>query len=196
MIDRPALPESCGIAFKEWAGICEALAAGRQSIILRKGGIEDGPGGFAPEHPAFWLYPTAVHQAEQGLKVPAGTDRVGDDGWVTIDALATVESVDRVDDLETLLGLDALHVWTEETIRKRYEYRQPGLWVLGVRVYRLPTPDRVEITPAQLGCKTWVPLESPPSTSGLVPVRDDSEAEGDRARFRELLTMRRAGRRP
>ena len=31
------LPLSCAIAFKEWEGICAALAKGRQSMILRKG---------------------------------------------------------------------------------------------------------------------------------------------------------------
>ncbi len=52
------IPESCAVAFKEWADVCAALLDGRQSLILRKGGIEEGPGGFRPEHAAFWLYPT------------------------------------------------------------------------------------------------------------------------------------------
>ena len=65
------LPESCGIAFKEWASVCDALLEGRQTIILRKGGISEGtaPGVFVPEHSEFWLYPTWVHQAEQGVRV-------------------------------------------------------------------------------------------------------------------------------
>ncbi len=62
--------ESCAIAFKEWASVCDALLAGRQTIILRKGGISEGkaPGTFVPEHSQFWLYPTWVHQAEQGVR--------------------------------------------------------------------------------------------------------------------------------
>ena len=62
--------ESCGIAFKEWASVCDALLAGRQTIILRKGGISEGqaPGTFVPEYSEFWLYPTWVHQAEQGVR--------------------------------------------------------------------------------------------------------------------------------
>ncbi|HEY2154231.1 MAG TPA: DUF1802 family protein, partial [Isosphaeraceae bacterium] len=138
---RP-VPESCAIAFKEWAGVCDALASGRQSLILRKGGIEEGPRGFVPEHPAFWLYPTFVHEGEQGLNVGAATRKPTDPGVVPVGALAVVESVDRVDDLETLLGLDALHAWTEETVRKRFAYRKPGLWVLGVRVYKRDEPWR------------------------------------------------------
>ena len=38
------------IAFKEWAVICEALALGRQALILRKGGIAETGGAFRPEH--------------------------------------------------------------------------------------------------------------------------------------------------
>ena len=70
--DGVRLPETCPIAFKEWAGVCAALAEGRQSLIVRKGGIAEGPRGFAPEHDVFWLYPTQVHQAEQGLRIDAG----------------------------------------------------------------------------------------------------------------------------
>src|SRR5690349_18365047 len=64
-------PGSCRVAFKEWSGVCDALVEGRQSLIVRKGGIAEGPRGFAPEHAAFWLYPTHVHEAEQGLRAPA-----------------------------------------------------------------------------------------------------------------------------
>ena len=52
---EPVLPVTCAFAFKEWAGVCAALESGRQSVILRKGGIADGPGGFVPDHEAFWL---------------------------------------------------------------------------------------------------------------------------------------------
>src|ERR1700722_13719814 len=33
-------------AFKEWAVTCQALAAGRQSLLLRKGGIHERDGRF------------------------------------------------------------------------------------------------------------------------------------------------------
>ncbi|MCX7421045.1 MAG: DUF1802 family protein, partial [Planctomycetia bacterium] len=50
------------IAFKEWAVVCAALAQGRQSLILRKGGIHEGCESFRVQHDEFWLYPTAFHQ--------------------------------------------------------------------------------------------------------------------------------------
>src|SRR5205807_3294524 len=130
MTSRRRLPDACGVAFKEWAGVCAALAEGRQSLILRKGGIAEGPGGFAPEHTAFWLYPTHVHEAEQGLR--AREDEPSDDpnltppGHVDLRALAVVAEVGYLDQPEALGAIEEFHVWTEETVRKRFAYRQPG----------------------------------------------------------------------
>ena len=44
------------IGFKEWAVVCEALGSGRQSIILRKGGIAEGREGFSFKHREFFLF--------------------------------------------------------------------------------------------------------------------------------------------
>ena len=62
------IPSACQIAFKEWAAVCAALAAGRQTIILRKGGIAEGPAGFVPQHGQFWLLPTRFHQRPEKLR--------------------------------------------------------------------------------------------------------------------------------
>jgi hypothetical protein len=172
-----SLPDSCRIAFKEWAGVCDALMTGRQAIILRKGGILEEPGGFAPEHSYFWLYPTHVHQAEQGLRLeseaeaasgppPAAIDRV------MIQAFVAVELVHFVRAEERLPLLAPFHILTEETVRKRFHYRKPGLWVLGVRVFRRNEPFPLDPSPEQLGCKSWVVLDTPLATLGLKPVID------------------------
>src|SRR5260370_41307813 len=58
-------------AFKEWAVICQALAEGRQALILRKGGIAEVGGEFRLEHSRFWLFPTYVHQQNTGIKPEA-----------------------------------------------------------------------------------------------------------------------------
>src|SRR5512138_2779668 len=49
-------------AFKEWAIVVDALGRGEQILILRKGGIAEGRGGFRPEHTRFLLFPTAFHE--------------------------------------------------------------------------------------------------------------------------------------
>jgi len=173
------LPDHCAIAFKEWSEVCQALADGHQTLIVRKGGIREGPGGFAPDHHAFWLYPTYVHQAQQGLR-ERGLDRPGGPApepgdRVSIGAIAAVEVVWRINSETDLLALTPFHVWTVDTMRKRFSYRQPGLWVLGVRVFRRDSPWTLLPTALQLGCKSWVELDSPVSTKGLRPALDHGD---------------------
>ena len=185
--DRP--PEGCAVAFKEWLGVCEALGSGRQSLILRKGGVAELGGEFRPEHPAFWLYPTVVHQAEQGLRTPA-TDRFPEgfdpQRLVPIRDLAAIEWVGRVDTLEQLDALRPWHDWTDATIRGRFDYRRSGLWALVVRVHRRVEAHPLAVTEAQLGCKTWVPLDAAIPAHGAHPVLDRDESA------RRVESIRRA----
>ena len=185
---------SCAVAFKEWAGVCDALLAGRQSLILRKGGIreEPGPGAFVPEHAEFWLYPTAVHQAQQGLRLadepatlppPPGSPG----GALAIRGLARVELIGFIRDEATLPALEEFHVLTAETIRTRFHYRRPGLWVLGTRIWRREPPWTIMATPEHAGCKTWVLLEEALPMSGLEPVLDDDAWAGHLERLRSVL---------
>jgi hypothetical protein len=171
---RP-LPPACSIAFKEWAGVCRAIGSGRQSLILRKGGIAEGPGGFAPEHDRFWLYPTGVHEAQQGLREDPGEAEAAGPDSVPIDVLAEVAAVVRVERAEALDALEPYHVWTAETVRKRFAYRRPGLWALVVRARRRAEPARLEVTAEQAGCRTWVDLPRALATGGLRPALDDEE---------------------
>lgn len=187
---RPTNPEpapTASVAFKEWLGVCDALASGRQSILLRKGGIAEGPGGFRPEHPAFWLYPTRLHEAEQGLRervapvLDPGTADV-----VNLQVLAVVADVAFVERADLLPALADLHVWDEATIGKRFEYRRPGLWVLAVRAYLRPEPWPVAVTPEHAGCKSWVPLADAPPSSPATAVIDDAAFGRVRERLAHL----------
>jgi hypothetical protein len=196
---KERLPGSCAVAFKEWEGVCAALERGLQSIILRKGGIAEGPGGFVPEHPMFWLYPTRIHQAQQGLRIEGlslGTHDAADEATVELRSLAVVELIGRIDHPELLPALEPLHVWTAETVEKRFEYRHAGLWVLGVRVYRRPDAFSVEVTPEHAGCKTWVPLDRPLPTLGVEPVIDDEVFRETLDRLKSCLDRNVAPRHP
>jgi hypothetical protein len=57
-------------ALKEWAIVCRDLADGRQTVLIRKGGIEKVKASFQVTHRDFWLFPTYVHQ-KAGDLVPA-----------------------------------------------------------------------------------------------------------------------------
>jgi hypothetical protein len=186
-------PVSCGFAFKEWAGVCDALADGSQSLILRKGGIAEESGGFVPEHNLFWLYPTRVHEAEQGLRLPRAPGRPSRTTPDVVEVRTLVETgpIWWVDRSERLAELEALHVWTEETVSKRFHYRKPGLWVLGVRVYHRDEPFDIPVTPDHAGCKTWVPLDPPLETAGVAPVLDDQEYHRVMDRIRSAMNTDR-----
>ena len=61
--------ESAG--FKEWSLVCDALGRGRQSVILRKGGIAEGRGGFSFRHREFFLFPTFFHEQIAKVRIAA-----------------------------------------------------------------------------------------------------------------------------
>lgn len=189
-----ARPETVMLQYglKEWAAVVEALARGRQALLLRKGGIEEESGEFRPEHRRFWLYPTYLHETREGLKPDAGplleeaVARRPPEGTVQLTHFAEVTGVYEAHDLVGVLRLDPLHVWSEETVQARFAYRRPGLWVLAVRVYRAAEPVEIQETGAQAGCKSWVPLETVVPVDGATPVLDD-DAYRDYQRTLELL---------
>jgi hypothetical protein len=166
-------------AFKEWAVICEALGQGRQSIILRKGGIEEPGGEFGVAETRFWLYPTWTHQQEtdvndatralladvQPQRPPAGTVRL--QYWAELTGLY------RIGEVVPALMLSHLHGWSDETVEKRFVYRTPGLNVLVVRVYRAPQVHEIAELPEYAGCRSWVALQQALPTDGSTPVLDD-----------------------
>ena len=149
-------------AFKEWAIVCRALAEGRHTLILRKGGIAEEGGVFRPDHARFWLFPTFLHQTADGLK-PAAAAGLPDverqrpsTDIVRLTHYVEVPAAFRADRLEQVLDLDGYHAWSEATVRQRFAYREPGLFVLPARVYAIAGAVDVPNRPEYDGCKTWV----------------------------------------
>ncbi|HEY2881389.1 MAG TPA: DUF1802 family protein [Pirellulales bacterium] len=167
------------IAFKEWAVVCASLAAGRQTIILRKGGIDEGREGFRVQHREFWLLPTRFHQDPSQLtadgaallrqmqSVQLPTDHF------QIELYAAVEQVFEVRNLDVLHRLAGQHILAEQTVDQRFHYRHPGLFVLAARIYRLPKPITFADSPYIAGCKSWVELPTPMATDKLLPVLEE-----------------------
>jgi hypothetical protein len=173
-------------ALKEWAGVCLALADGRQSVILRKGGIAEPEGEFKPEHRRFWLYPTYTHQQTSGIKqedasflARAESERP-QAGTVRLSQFADAAGIYHVHDLVPVLMIGHLHILSEEVVRARFAYRTPGIYVVALRVFQCPQSFDVPETSAYAGCRTWVELESALPTEGAVPVVSDTD-------FRDLM---------
>lgn len=161
------------VALKEWAAVCAALAAGRQSLLLRKGGIAEGAQGFRFEHDEFWLFPTQFHQSPEQLTTE-GVEFLGrlqgaapPVGQIPIELYGVVREVGFVVDEAQLEALAESHVMSPEVVRQRFHYKRPGLYVAAVEVFRRDVPIVIEDLPRFAGCHSWVDLESPIPTSGL-----------------------------
>src|SRR5437870_6489188 len=166
-------------AFKEWAVICQALAEGRQSLLLRKGGIAEEGGAFRVEHTRFWLFPTYVHQQSNGIKPEAAPllheaeAEQAPAGLIRLSHFAEVTGVYHLHDMVGALRIRQLHLWSDETVHARFTYRQPGLFVMPVRIYRAPQPFEMPDTPYYAGCRSWVELERELPTEDAMPVLSD-----------------------
>lgn len=180
-------------ALKEWAVICRALADGKQSLVLRKGGVAEDGGTFRVEHTRFWLYPTYAHQQASALKPEGQTllEQVQADrpppGVIRLTHWAEVGGVYQLHNLVAALKLGELHFWTMQTVQSRFAYRTPGLYALPLRVWRAPQPAELPETPYYAGCKSWVELERELPTEGSTPVLDDAAFRGLMATLERLL---------
>ena len=182
------------VGFKDWALVCAALGHGRQSIILRKGGIAEGRDGFRFKHEEFFLFPTQYHQQAEmvrpeelaGLRpeLPARA------GTVEIHYFFALEFAAWVDDWATVTRLEPFHVWREEVARARFAYdEQAGLQCAFGRVYRLDAPWSFPDQPSYGGCRSWVNLPSPMGLSFSPVIGDEKHAERAAA-VRAILNLR------
>jgi hypothetical protein len=187
-----ALPPSLQVALKEWAVVCQALGSGRQIILLRKGGIQEAAGGFELEYPRFLLFPTYLHQNAQMLKPDAARGlepQTQEPATITISQAGEVTDILRLQSRAQMQAIDTEHIWADPLIDMRFNYRPWNpLYLLLVRVYRLPEPVQIENTAAYAGCKSWVPLEQPISCEGAAAVLSDAGYVERRARIVERVS--------
>src|SRR5690606_24927268 len=122
--------------------------------ILRKGGIAEGRGGFRPRGEPFWLLPTAFHEQAEKLRPEAepwllpAPDAASVKDTVALTAWAELSEHRFIDNWPKLVALAPHHLWTEDTVRERFDWSQPpGLHVLVVRVHRLQEALPFQLTP-------------------------------------------------
>lgn len=172
---RPIAPQEimpeiiCNVALKEWAVTGEALARGRQLILGRKGGLLDEDGSFSLEHGAFWLLPTWLHQ-ERALVKPQHRDlfdlaRPSEGESVQnplIRHFARVEAVWQIEERDEALLRAAPHIYAGSYLDLRFNYQsEKPLLVAALRVFALETPLRYAMRPQDMGCRSWVEMETP-----------------------------------
>jgi len=157
------------IGFKEWDVVCEAIGSGRQDVIFRKGGIHEGRDGFSFKHPEFYLFPTLFHaQAEYVTEGAAPTlpewkvgDRVELKYFCRAMRAVTLNTWEEVEEYADR------HIWTESTIRERFDWEGKGMatgsiHVAELEVIPLKKPWVLSYEKKYGGCRSWLELPEPP----------------------------------
>lgn len=164
-------------ALKEWSAAVHALLDGRQTVLLRKGGIHEKRFDLATGE--FVFFPTVAHGHAERVRAEhhdligaAAADSTEDE--VVLRAGAKVVAAIAVNRPEGLGDLADTHIWTAESVRAdRLDFRpKHRLTVVVVQACALTQPLRLARTPAYAGCKSWVELPVTPMWSE--PVYDDA----------------------
>jgi hypothetical protein len=177
-------------ALKEWSAAVHAMLDGRQSVMLRKGGIHEKR--FAVAAPEFVFFPTVAHghrdrvrpEHRQLLDVAAADST---EEAVTVRAGAKVVAAVEVNRPEALGELIDLHIWTQESVQSdRLDFRpRHRLTVLVVQAIPLVEPVRLARTPEYAGCVSWVDVPLRPQWAA--PIRDDESLVELAERVRESV---------
>jgi hypothetical protein len=152
------------LALKEWGAVAHALLQGRQTVLLRKGGMHERA--FAlPGEGGFVIYPTIEHshrervRAEHADLLPLGEADVGERAF-TVRCGAEIAGVVPVARPAGLADISDLHIWTDASVRRdRVEFRpRHPLQALVVAAVELTEPVVLTRVEAHAGCRSWVEL--------------------------------------
>jgi hypothetical protein len=178
-------------ALKEWSAAVHALLAGRQTVLLRKGGIHEKR--FEVSAREFLLFPTVAHShtervrpEHRDLLAPAASDSTEEQ--IVVRAAAKVIAAVEVQRPETLDAIADLHIWTTDSVRAdRVDFRPKHmLTVLVVQASPLVAPLQLTRTPDFAGCKSWVPLPTAAVAAGD-PVYDEDVLQAIAERVRQRV---------
>ena len=181
-------------AFKEWAVVVDALGHGGQILILRKGGLAEGRGGFRVEHERFLFFPTLFHQQREQV-VPAAQARYDEiaptlpgPDTMRLECFAEVVGWRKLSSLADAERLRGQHIWRDEVIAERFDWGQEqAIHALALRVWRLPQRVELPLLPAYGGCKSWIELADDIPTDGAIPALDDAAFAGKLTAFHTAL---------
>jgi hypothetical protein len=165
------------VGFKDWAIVCVALGRGEQSILVRKGGIAEGRDGFGFRHSEFFLFPTFFHEQIEKVRSTNAEVPKTRKGEIEIRYWAKLVAQREINSWTMAAALEPFHVLQESVVRERFDYKQAGLHVALVRVFRLEPNWIFPDTPAYGGCRSWVKLPVCPTETQFEPVLTDQEHE-------------------
>jgi hypothetical protein len=147
--------------FKELASVCQAIAAGRQSILLRKAGLRESTSESGFQTPSFYLLPTHYH--EKNSKEAVADFQIS----VRVDVLRSGDLLDWAQ-IEKLLPFTA---YDPKTIRQHFDSRDEKLLHFAqIQSFTLSPIWSLPHSPALSGCRSWFELPSPPTSIKESPV--------------------------
>jgi len=186
------------MAFKEWLIVVDALGRGEQIIILRKGGLNEGRGGFKAEHSRFLLFPTLFHQQRESVVSAAQLrfDEIASSlppkDCVRIEFFCELAAWQRLDSLAAAERLRGQHIWRDEVIAQRFDWgNEKNILALAVRVFRVPEVVELPMIEDYRGCKSWIELAQGVPPDGAIPVLSDTGFAQQLAQFSDALNMTR-----
>ena len=151
------------LGFKELASVCETVAAGRQSILLRKAGLRESTADSVFASRSFYLLPTRYHEKKKG-ESPAG--------FAVSLHVHVIQSGDLLEwsQIEKLLPLTA---YDPKTIREHFDSRDEKLLHFAhIRAFRLEPVWQLPSSPSLSGCRSWFELPAPPPGLKEIPLAE------------------------
>ncbi|MEP6709079.1 MAG: DUF1802 family protein [Verrucomicrobiota bacterium] len=176
------------IGFKEWALVCEALGEGKQTILLRKGGLTEGRDGFRFSHGEFFLFPTFFHEQMGKIRAVDAVIPERKEGQIEIRFFARMEAARIVTALDRADALEPFHILQRGVVRERFNYDEaPGVHVAFVRIFRLQPTWQLPDSKSYGGCRSWVRLPAPSSKIRYEAVVSDAAHARRRRQFDEII---------
>jgi len=176
---------------KEWATVVKALEQGKQTVILRKGGILETASGFNVESKKFFLFPTWEHQEPNHVKpeyhnfLEQVLNEKPNKEFNKITSLAEVLYETDITSIETIDKLSEFHIWSDAYIQERRNWKpEKPFKAVFLRTYKIPE-IKLPLDSSFQGCKSWVEINS--NFDSGESVLNESEIQTRLDKFRGIV---------
>ncbi len=176
---------------KEWATVVKALEQGKQTVILRKGGILETASGFNIESKKFFLFPTWEHQETKHVKpefhnfLTDVLNKKPDEGFNKITSYAEILFEKDIDSTDIINELSSFHVWSESYIEERRNWMpEKPMKAVFLKTSIIPEFD-LEMKSEFQGCKSWIEINS--NLQDGRSALEDNEIEQRLQKFKEIV---------
>ena len=153
-------------ALKEWAIVVKALEQGKQTVILRKGGILETASGFNIETKKFFLFPTWEHQETKHVKpefhefLNRVLNKKPEEGFNRITSYAEILFEKDIESNDVIKNLSSFHIWSDSYIQERRNWMpEKPMKAIFLKTIKIPEFN-LPLQPEFSGCKSWIELNS------------------------------------